>query len=292
MDYEKLYKDALERAKKLYEQGTITESLSNVFPELKESEDERIRKKLIKYFQDLKGGWFGNISHDDILAWLEKQGEQKTFDYEDATIQQKYFAPKPEPKFKVGDWVVCEITGSVYQIKNCIENLNNHRCGYDLTNGGYIGSDEVNLYHLWTLQDAKDGDVLVHNSITFIFKGIEVGIVKGLCSELSDSILNFGEPEYDKDYYPATKEQRDLLFQKMKESGYEWDAEKKDFRKIENYPILSNSAKTGKNWSDEDEELLQHCCGAIAAADYYTLEDKEEMENWLKSLKQRWRNEL
>ena len=40
-------------------------------------------------------------------------------------------------------------------------------------------------------------------------------------------------------------------------------------------------------WSDEDEELLQHCCGAVAAADYYTLEDKEEMENWLKSLKQR-----
>ena len=42
-----------------------------------------------------------------------------------------------------------------------------------------------------------------------------------------------------------------------------------------------------QEWSDEDEELLQHCCGAVAAADYYTLEDKEEMENWLKSLKQR-----
>ena len=40
-------------------------------------------------------------------------------------------------------------------------------------------------------------------------------------------------------------------------------------------------------WSDDDEELLQHCCGAVAAADYYTLEDKEEMENWLKTIKQR-----
>lgn len=40
-------------------------------------------------------------------------------------------------------------------------------------------------------------------------------------------------------------------------------------------------------WTDEDEELLQHCCGAVAAADYYTLEDKEEMGNWLKSLKKR-----
>ena len=29
---------------------------------------------------------------------------------------------------------------------------------------------------------------------------------------------------------PATKEQRDLLFQKMKEAGYEWDAEKKELK--------------------------------------------------------------
>lgn len=40
-------------------------------------------------------------------------------------------------------------------------------------------------------------------------------------------------------------------------------------------------------WSEEDEENLQHCCGAVYAADYYTLEDKEQMEAWLKSLKER-----
>ena len=33
-------------------------------------------------------------------------------------------------------------------------------------------------------------------------------------------------------YKPATKEQRELLFQKMKEAGYEWDAEKKELKKI------------------------------------------------------------
>lgn len=32
---------------------------------------------------------------------------------------------------------------------------------------------------------------------------------------------------------PATKEQRDLLFRKMKEAGYEWDAEKKEVKEIE-----------------------------------------------------------
>ena len=32
---------------------------------------------------------------------------------------------------------------------------------------------------------------------------------------------------------PATKEQRDLLFHKMKEAGYEWDALNKELKKIE-----------------------------------------------------------
>ena len=34
-------------------------------------------------------------------------------------------------------------------------------------------------------------------------------------------------------YLPATKEQRDLLFSKMKEAGYEWDSKKKELKKIE-----------------------------------------------------------
>ncbi len=199
---------------------------------------EIIRKE---WFEHLKQSWY---KEGFINGKYAKQGEQKSID--DLTPQEamdiavaKCFeqgeqkpADKSKPNFHEGEWIVCEVTGSVYQIKNCIENLSNHRYGYDLTNGGYIGSDEINHYHLWTIEDAKAGDVLVCNDITFIFKGIKDGIVKGLCPELSDSMLNFGEPEYDNDYYPATKEQRDLLFQKMKEAGYCWDAEKKELKKV------------------------------------------------------------
>ena len=39
---------------------------------------------------------------------------------------------------------------------------------------------------------------------------------------------------YNGEIKPATKEQRDLLFQKMHKDGYEWDAEKKELKKIEN----------------------------------------------------------
>jgi hypothetical protein len=88
MDCEKKYNEALERARKIhndtefdYEKGMIEE----IFPELKESEDERIRKGLINGFrQCVKDSpypknaqkYWHDIKIEDILAWLEKQGER------------------------------------------------------------------------------------------------------------------------------------------------------------------------------------------------------------------------
>ena len=87
MDYEKKYEEALKRAKKLYEQGTITESLNYVFPELAESEDERIRRDCIKYLD-----WEyqhcpideDKMKIEKCIAWLEKQTNQSE---EDETIE-------------------------------------------------------------------------------------------------------------------------------------------------------------------------------------------------------------
>ena len=53
------------------------------------------------------------------------------------------------------------------------------------------------------------------------------------------------------------------------------------------YCELKREKQKPVEWSDDDEENLQHSIAAIHAADYYTLEDKKEMEMWLKSLKQR-----
>ena len=55
-----------------------------MFPELKESEDERIRKALIHYMKDYSDGTglihaaYG-VSRNDAIAWLEKQGEHARF---------------------------------------------------------------------------------------------------------------------------------------------------------------------------------------------------------------------
>ena len=380
MDYEKKYKEALGRAKKLYEQGTITESLSYVFDELAESEDERIRKWLIDTIKQvpndsiewetidksyvlawlekqkdyvspqmiadayLRGcndtekkwlekqceqddyddniitrddeilqaisvgltdvakdaGWsdFGGIPIEDIMAWLEKQGEQKPFDYENANIQQNDFAPK----FKLGDWIVW---------KDKCYKVNDNGCGYELidtndlsTSLEYETVDEN--ARLWTIADAKDGDVLVASDDSiFIYTGV---VSNGSCMyyiAFTDNSIstNFGLVYHWERFdavKPATKEQCDTLFTKMHEAGYEWNAEKKELRNIETpkeclcispdeYNKVVNECwrRNKSKWTEEDEELLQHCCCAIAVVDYYTLEDKEEMETWLKSLKKK-----
>ena len=81
----KRYDEAIERAESIYNETAIPSATTKgictyIFPELKESEDDR----MIQYFKDLapfdkadelyeKYGF----SHKDAIAWLEKQGEQK-----------------------------------------------------------------------------------------------------------------------------------------------------------------------------------------------------------------------
>ena len=52
------------------------EKLKSIFPELKESEDERIRKALIKFVKSRLAGF---PECDKYIAWLEKQGEHANF---------------------------------------------------------------------------------------------------------------------------------------------------------------------------------------------------------------------
>lgn len=81
IDYKKKYLDALERANSFQEKYG-GDYAGYIFPELRESEDERIRKRLIEYFEGFRMGnvevrWEGLIVQE-VLAWLEKQKEQKS----------------------------------------------------------------------------------------------------------------------------------------------------------------------------------------------------------------------
>lgn len=109
MNYEKKYLEALEKARQFSEHPLQEDSSSIVeyiFPELKEDEDEKIRKALIKYCklqQKANNIGFCGISLIDIIAWLEKQGE-KTINQPDfeipfgakdsELIEESYYIPK------------------------------------------------------------------------------------------------------------------------------------------------------------------------------------------------------
>ena len=79
--YEKKYKEALEKAKESLKDGGISQNsidyIQSIFPELKESEDEKIRREIIDYINRLTASPNNIDKYNTWIAWLEKQGEQK-----------------------------------------------------------------------------------------------------------------------------------------------------------------------------------------------------------------------
>ena len=88
MNYEQKHKEDLEAAKGWLEiakkdnNTMATQILEKFFPELKESEEERIRKALIRFFS--KGAEYDSstngIKDRNIIAWLEKQKKENFID--------------------------------------------------------------------------------------------------------------------------------------------------------------------------------------------------------------------
>ncbi len=351
MNYEEKYIELVGKIKKayLYAQTDSTRAvLEGILPELAESEDERIRKKIIAIVKSQKEQQchIDGAAYDKMITWLEKQGEQilansaKTCKVEPKSaewnkedeqnlnvcisyipdeylrrwlkdaVHVKYDKPadKAEPKFHEGNWIV-DSQGLTHQIERVVENVTTHTFGYDIVGGGYFNDDNENA-HLWTIQDAKEGDVLCCESgWTCIFKTLNSNNISfssycfmdntgWFCETGSDGHTldeNFIKA-YNGKIYPTTKEQRDLLFQKMKEAGYEWDAEKKELKKPQR--MISAEAKealyNAPAWSEEDERILNGLISSLARIGANTRTDSTSINytfpreiNWLKSLKGR-----
>ena len=160
-------------------------------------------------------------------------------------------ANKVEPKFHEGDWIVNNDTKDVFLIKS----INNGYCTLEDIKGNIISPclpPCESRSHIWTIQDAKDGDVLLfegyYNSIV-LFQGIGIngkGHINYHCKcdlgnylfGIQGDVAYLGTIEKSAErYHPATKEQRDLLFSKIHEAGYEWDEEKKELRQKESNRI-------------------------------------------------------
>lgn len=330
----KRYDEALERMK-AWVKGEYPEYFTEaqkaaefIFPELKESEDDRIRKAILGLVMQ-SSEILGNQNQSNMITWLEKQGSYTKKDVDEAylkgisdaknEIEKQYEAnyqirkdiatfifnyrgnlkdrakwmnylgikvsfvknqdeqnPQPSltPKsaleaakekkvdnqncvnptdkvklqFKLGDWIVNNVTKDVFLMKEF--------------NSGYYKLEDVNgnIYfpclppidddnHHWTIQDAKEGDVLVYKGDIKYLNGVKyerICLFKNLDNAFFTltTTSNYIE-EYDIDVnidyldntVPATKEQRDLLFQKIEEAGYEWDTDKKELKKIDDEEV-------------------------------------------------------
>lgn len=83
----KAYDESLKKARDYYDKGymMINTALENIFPELKESEDERIKKELIEFVN------INTLSveerHYRWIDWLEKQ--KYAWSEEDENMREK-----------------------------------------------------------------------------------------------------------------------------------------------------------------------------------------------------------
>lgn len=352
--YEEKYKDLVKRLNKAREEKgvyTFNSVLDAVAPELKidESEDERIRKELIDFLEYYR---LNNVLDSktisiltDSVAWLEKQGDKDKLIKELGEYKVKYTQEvlsqklgkqgeptdipadavldsnkdgliadtiQSKPKFKVGEWL---------QYRNAkpflVENV---------TEQGYVNGDSCLPFewedeiHLWTIQDAKCGDILVDDlgNICIYQEPSTKLMYHSFCYGNHKCFIDGEGSHKIVGTCPATKEQCDLLFQKIKEAGYEWDAEKKELKKIEQKPIFDVEIPFGtdselvekaitipngcyaiiednkvilrkgekkSSWSEEDEDILNTIINHFKVDIECT--DEDDTVRWLKSLKEK-----
>ena len=148
-------------------------------------------------------------------------------------IKQNESVDTHEHKFNVGDWVVTD-KGDTIQITAVNPGY------YTIDNGMEFNMSYFDKYwHLWTIQDAKDGDILDEGSCIFIFKKLNDDMSADTYCVLFDDgdYANNCHLSFDyKTTYPATHEKSEELFVRMKSEGYEWDADKKQLNDIKIKP--------------------------------------------------------
>ena len=323
----KAYDEALEKASAAhkYEDRHLKAALERIFPELKESEDERIKKAIIEFFEsEDDNATYSLVRKKDIIAWLEKQGKEeyalKSFKDEDVRKFMQYIEKQAkayefnlpnrsydiyafakdlliwlkkqgkqeepqvyetedgkivtysetdgykfvEPKFKVGDWIITP-KNEVLQITS-IEGTS-----YRFNNESHYWEicccDEQCRF--WTIQDAKDGDVIHLGAVTAIFKKY-IGQEKCICycSFCKDGGFEIPIEDGKDNVYgcynaiPVTKEQCDSFMKVMNDAGYEWDIEKKELNKKKKF-----DPKTLKPF---DKVLVRDNETCIWKADFYS----------------------
>ena len=165
---------------------------------------------------------------------LEKQCEkpQGKTTLEDVNEEKFDNANKVEPKFNLYDWVVTDKgdTVQIVAVNNGYYTLHN---GMDF-NMSYVDK----CWRKWTIQDAKDGDVLAAHECLVLFREIDGLNIRCYCTyHFMNNPSFYVDTLQNKDaFHPATKEQCDTLMKAMDNAGYTFNFEKKVLKNIDKNP--------------------------------------------------------
>jgi len=209
-------------------------------------ESEKLRKTTIAFLKDFADKGYENAV--ECIDWLEKQRrkeEPQVYETENGeviTYSETDGYKVVEPKFHEGDFIVNNYNGVVCQVT---EIKDDEYCLWPLYDEvkGYLKIIDVdNEYHLWTIEDARIGDVLFCNENVkysngvkyerlYLFNNLDNAFVT--LTKTSEGLVEFStnvNVYYPYNTVPATKEQRDTLFKVMHEVGYVWDTKNKELK--------------------------------------------------------------
>ena len=256
--YEKKYKEALERAKRLHSEptgGTERIVCEQIFPELRESEDEKIRKWLISQLKIKSDDTNSdlNITIDKAISWLEKQGDQ--------------------PRYNIGD-VICDKSCTTLN-KEAQPNMEI----VDIQNGMYIcdkGSFPVSQQDEYELVSKKIDTKLNDDSVS---------------NELREASTKHAEKELKNQTFPDNLE-FELIY--TFEEGAKWNASQKSAWSEEDENIkewiMSDINKllalNRKSFVIADKEItwLKSLKDRVKTQQEWTMQDEEELQIALDTL--------
>ena len=243
------YKDKLIQELGEYKVKYTQEVLEKHINSMNNKDDERLRKTTIAFLKDFAEKGYENAV--ECIDWLEKQGEDKkeinNFDVLPGLYKciHRMFDGTPNGRL-------------LFEIGNVYKCLSKHdRAEFEVSYGHsvYLEDPVVCKYFIpfeskdeqassqtnertWTIQDAKDGDVIFYDEGWIcIFKCIHGIWYSSYCFITDDGEFHTGYERHAVDStihgnaHPATKEQRDALMKAINDAGYEWDTEKKELKK-------------------------------------------------------------
>ena len=169
----------------------------------------------------------------DVECLLFPSKEQRDW----SKFTASWYKKLVEPKFKVGDWIISSVLGTARIIG--VNDSNEYQLEYIDSKQKFSSIDYVNYaYDKWTIQDAKDGDIIRLGTVTAIFKKyISQEKCICYCSFCKDGGFEIPIENGEDNVYgcynatPVTKEQCDSFMKVMNDDGYEWDIKKKELNK-------------------------------------------------------------